>query len=170
MQEALDVLERAGLILEADGEVMSVSCRKHLYPVAFETAPYPGVPTDMQPQLTALLTLADGRSMVNETVYPTRFTHVDALVSMGARIARGEGRIGITGVRELRGAPVHAADLRAGAALVLAGLAARGTTVLTGTDQIDRGYAGLVKKLSALGADLERHEAGIVEPELRRTA
>jgi UDP-N-acetylglucosamine 1-carboxyvinyltransferase len=170
MREVLAVLERAGLILECDGELVSVSCRKHLYPVAFETAPYPGVPTDVQPQLSALLTLADGRSSVHESVYHTRFTHVDALVSMGARVARGDGLIGITGVKGLTGEHVHAADLRAGAALVLAGLAAHGTTVVTGVDQIDRGYDGLVKKFSSLGADIERREAGLAGLELRKTA
>lgn len=129
-------------------------------PLDLKTLPYPGFPTDMQPQMMALLTLAQGTSIITETVFEDRFRHTDELRRMGAHI-RLEGRSAIVkGVPALTGAKVTATDLRAGAALVLAGLAAQGRTEVVGTEHLDRGYWGFVGKLRALGACVERAEEG----------
>jgi len=152
----VDVLRRMGVqITERDGR-MTIRRDKPLAPIHLETGPYPGVPTDMQPQLSVLLCLARGKSTITEKVYPDRFTHLDELRRMGADIVRPDQEAVVTGVKALRGAPVHAADLRAGAAMVVAGLAADGATVITGTDQIDRGYSDLEARLRELGADIQR--------------
>jgi len=120
------------------------------------TSPYPGFPTDMQAQLMTLLGLADGQSRVTETIFENRFMHVAELARMGARIET-EGAIAvIRGVPEYQGAPVMASDLRASAALVLAGLAAAGRTTVSRVYHLDRGYERLEAKLAALGARIER--------------
>jgi UDP-N-acetylglucosamine 1-carboxyvinyltransferase len=125
-------------------------------PVSIQTMPYPGFPTDMQPQFTAFLALADGPSMITENIFSSRFKHVDEIRRMGSDI-RVEGRtIIIRGVPTLSGAEVTATDLRAGAALVLAGLAAEGVTEIEGVNHIDRGYEDFVGKLMRLGADIKR--------------
>ncbi|GBF80558.1 UDP-N-acetylglucosamine 1-carboxyvinyltransferase [Aphanothece sacrum] len=121
-----------------------------------ETLPFPGFPTDMQAQFMALLTLSEGSSVVTETVFENRFGHVAELQRMGADI-RVKGKIAVVrGVPFLSGAPVMATDLRASAALVLAGLAAQGTTVVQGLQHLDRGYDNLAGKLQKLGANLRR--------------
>jgi UDP-N-acetylglucosamine 1-carboxyvinyltransferase len=121
-----------------------------------ETSPYPGFPTDMQAQFMALLTLCEGNSVVNETVFENRLQHVAELCRMGANI-RIKGKVAIvTGVPNLSGAPVMATDLRASAALVLAGLAAQGVTQMEGLHHLDRGYDRLEQKLRDLGANLYR--------------
>lgn len=128
-------------------------------PADVKTMPYPGFPTDMQPQITALLALAGGTSIVTETVFESRFAHLAELRRMGAQV-RVEGRTAVIhGVPELTGAPVKATDLRAGAALVLAGLAARGWSEVYGTEHIDRGYVQLEEKLAGLGAEIHREAA-----------
>ncbi|MCD6534359.1 MAG: UDP-N-acetylglucosamine 1-carboxyvinyltransferase [Deltaproteobacteria bacterium] len=120
------------------------------------TMPYPGFPTDMQSQAMVLLTLAEGTSVISETIFENRFMHVFELQRMGADI-EVEGRTAIVrGVVALSGAPVMASDLRASAGLVLAGLAAEGETVMSRVYHLDRGYAGFEKKLKALGADVKR--------------
>ncbi len=122
------------------------------------TLPYPGFPTDMQAQMVALLTIARGTSIVVETVFENRYKHVEELLRMGANINL-EGRIAvIRGVRKLIGANVFARDLRGGAALVLAGLAAEGETTVNGVKHIDRGYEKIEEKLSQLGAIIRREE------------
>ena len=119
-----------------------------------KTLPYPGFPTDMQAQAMAVLTIARGTSVITETIFENRFMHVDELKRMNARI-KIEGRSAvIEGVPALTGAPVNATDLRAGAALVLAGLAAEGITEVGNVYHIDRGYHNLVGKLKNLGADI----------------
>jgi UDP-N-acetylglucosamine 1-carboxyvinyltransferase len=121
-----------------------------------ETLPYPGFPTDMQAQFMALLTLAEGSSVVNETVFENRLRHVAELKRLGADI-KVKGNVALVrGVPFLSGAPVMATDLRASAALVVAGLAARGTTIVQGLHHLDRGYDNLEGKLRALGANLRR--------------
>lgn len=121
-----------------------------------KTLPYPGFPTDMQAQIMALLSIAEGTSMVTETVFENRFMHVEELKRMGARI-KIEGRSAvIKGVEKLSGAPVKATDLRAGAALILAGLAAEGTTTVMNGYHVDRGYVDIVGKLANLGAHIKR--------------
>lgn len=135
------------LTVDADGR-----CR----PANIKTLPFPGFPTDMQAQMTALMCLCDGTSTVTETVFENRFLHVSELARMGANI-KVEGRCAIIeGVKSISGAQVHAPDLRAGAALVLAGLAAKGDTEVGDIFHIDRGYADFAEKLNALGASVER--------------
>jgi len=120
------------------------------------TLPYPGFPTDMQAQLMAILTLCKGTSIIIETIFESRYKHVDELLKMGANI-RIDGRMAvIKGVNQLNGAQVVARDLRGGAALILAGLAANGETIVTGLEHIDRGYYKIEEKLSLLGADIIR--------------
>lgn len=120
------------------------------------TLPYPGFPTDMQAQMMALLTLCKGTSIIIETIFESRYKHVDELLKMGANV-RIEGRMAVVkGVNRLNGAQVVARDLRGGAALILAGLAANGETTITGLEHIDRGYYKVEEKLSAIGADIIR--------------
>jgi len=125
-------------------------------PIAVTTAPWPGFPTDLQAQIMALLAVAEGESMVEETVFERRYMHVPELRRMGARIAVGGGKAFVTGVPELRGASVMATDIRASAGLVLAGLAARGVTTVNRVYHLDRGYERLASKLAACGARIRR--------------
>lgn len=125
--------------------------------VDIETLPYPGFPTDMQAQFTALLSVANGNSVVTETVFENRMRHVPELSRMGANIKLKGNNAIIQGVPMLSGAPVMATDLRASAALVLAGLAAQGETVVSGLHHLDRGYDNLEGKLRQLGARIDRH-------------
>ncbi|MGA0198808.1 MAG: UDP-N-acetylglucosamine 1-carboxyvinyltransferase, partial [Prochlorotrichaceae cyanobacterium] len=124
--------------------------------VDIETLPYPGFPTDMQAQFMALLTLSEGNSLVTETVFENRLRHVAELKRMGADIRLKGNNALITGVPKLSGAPVMATDLRASAALVLAGLAAEGCTIVKGLQHLDRGYEHLDQKLLKLGARIRR--------------
>jgi len=125
-------------------------------PVDIRTMPFPGFPTDMQPQMMALLAIASGVSIITETIFENRYKHVAELKRMGALI-RVEGRTAIiNGVSKIYGTHVEATDLRAGAALVLAGLAAEGQTVVEGTSHIDRGYEKLEEKYCSLGASIQR--------------
>lgn len=156
LTEVIRALETMGSEVETTADAVTILRDGPLLPAQLDTAPYPGLPTDMQPQLSALLCLADGTSAVREHIYSSRHTHVAELQRMGAHIAREGTRTIIHGVPALRGAAVHAADLRAGAALTLAGLAAEGITAVTGTDQLDRGYQRLDKRLRELGADVRR--------------
>lgn len=122
------------------------------------TLPYPGFPTDMQSQFVSLLSVARGTSIIVETIFENRFKHVEELLRMGADI-KLEGRLAlIKGVKKLTGAQVVARDLRGGAALIIAALAAEGTTVISGTKHIDRGYEDIEKKLSLVGAVIRREE------------
>lgn len=123
-----------------------------------KTLPYPGFPTDMQAQFTAYLTLAEGTSMVIESVFENRFMHVEELRRMGAKIKIDGRSAVIEGVEKLSGAPVKATDLRAGAALILAGLAAEGTTEVMNIYHVERGYVNIVEKLQSLGAKIKRAE------------
>ena len=152
-------LKEAGVAIEQDVDQMRVTASGGLRAVDIKTLPYPGFPTDMQAQFMALMSVADGSSIVSETVFENRFMHVDELKRMGATI-RVDGRIAmLDGVKRLTGCPVTATDLRAGAALVLAGLAAEGRTEIGAVYHIDRGYDRLVDKLQGLGADISRREA-----------
>lgn len=118
--------------------------------------PYPGFPTDMQPQMTVLLSIADGTSFVSEGVWDNRFRYVEQLIRMGASI-KVEGKMAVVeGVEQLKGAPVRADDLRAGAAMIIAGLVAKGTTEIEEISHIDRGYENIVEKLKGIGADIKR--------------
>jgi UDP-N-acetylglucosamine 1-carboxyvinyltransferase len=133
-----------------------VSSARHLEPTDVATQPYPGFPTDLQAQLMALLALSEGNSAITEKVFPDRFIHVAELLRMGANIRKEGPTAIVTGVKRLIGAPVMASDLRASAALVLAGLIGRGTTTVSRIYHIDRGYERIEAKLRALGADIRR--------------
>jgi UDP-N-acetylglucosamine 1-carboxyvinyltransferase len=151
----LAVLRKIGIKVETDDNEIRVKGTK-IMPYDIKTAPYPGFPTDLQPQFTSLLSLAQGTSTIEETLYESRFTHIPELVRMGADI-KIEGRSAIiNGVNSLSGAKVMASDIRAGAALVLAGLAAKGETEISRIYHIDRGYEKIEDKLKELGADIER--------------
>lgn len=152
-------LKEAGVAIEQDVDQMRVTAGGGLRAVDIKTLPYPGFPTDMQAQFMALMSVAEGNCTVSETVFENRFMHVDELKRMGANI-RVDGRVAmLDGVKKLTGCPVTATDLRAGAALVLAGLAAEGRTEIGAVYHIDRGYDRLVDKLQGLGADISRREA-----------
>lgn len=142
-------------VLEMD-DCIQVNGREFYRAIDVKTSPYPGFPTDLQQPITTLLTLAAGTSVVTDNIYSARFRHVDELRRMGANL-KVEGRSAvIEGGSRLNGAKVVASDLRAGAALVIAGLATQGTTELEGLEHIDRGYENLVGKLQSLGADVKR--------------
>jgi UDP-N-acetylglucosamine 1-carboxyvinyltransferase len=141
-----------------------ITCDRILKPVEVTTQPHPGFPTDIQAQLVALLTLADGNSVVTERIFPDRFLHVAELLRMGAKILRQGPSVIIQGVRKLVGAPVMASDLRASAGLVLAGLAAQGTTVVSRVYHLDRGYERMEDRLRSLGASIERKDEKELAP------
>ena len=154
-------LKEAGVAIEESVDEIRVraSADLRIRAVDVKTLPYPGFPTDMQAQFMALMTVAHGSSLISETVFENRFMHVDELKRMGANI-KIDGRMAIVdGVPYLTGCPVTATDLRAGAALIIAGLAAKGRTEIGAVHHIDRGYDRIVDKLKSVGADISRHEA-----------
>ncbi len=147
-------LTEMGVYIADQGDAVLVRRSEPLQKANVKTMPYPGFPTDMQPQIAAVLTLAQGTSLVNENVWNNRFKYVDELKRLGAQI-QVDGKVAIIeGVDQLQGAPIQACDLRAGAALVIAGLAAHGTTELSQIQFIERGYEDLVGKLRAVGANI----------------
>ena len=149
-------LKEAGVEIEENIDGIHVTCDKQTTAVDIKTMPYPGFPTDMQAQFMAMQAVSKGTSMVTETVFENRFMHVEELKRMGAHI-RIDGRTSmVEGVDQLTGCPVKATDLRAGAAMVLAGLVAEGETQISYIHHIDRGYDNLVTKLVMLGADIRR--------------
>ena len=149
-------MQEAGVGIEQDGDCLVVTRNKGLAGVDVMTEPYPGFPTDMQAQFMAVMSVADGASMVTETIFENRFMHVPELVRMGARInVHGASAI-IRGVPTLSGAPVMATDLRASVSLILAGLAAEGQTVVSRVYHLDRGYEQVERKLAGCGARIER--------------
>ena len=149
-------LEEMGVNLEEFNDSIRVYCDEPLKKCNIKTMPHPGFPTDRQPQITTLLATVDGTSMVNEAVWDNRFKYVEELHRMGAKISVDGKLAVIEGVKKLQGAPVKATDLRAGAALVIAGLAASGTTVIEEIQHIERGYEDIVEKLLKLGADIKK--------------
>lgn len=152
-------LENMGVKFEKKGNKLRVLTKvKDLKPASIKTMPHPGFPTDMQAQMTLLLSLVKGHSQIEETVFENRFMHIAEFNRMGANITIKHGIAGIEGVDSLQGAEVMASDLRAGAALVLAGLIAKGVTRLNRIYHIDRGYEKLEKKLIGLGADIKREK------------
>lgn len=149
-------LREAGAVVEEDIDKVRVIGQNPLKAVSIKTLPYPGFPTDMQAQMMAMMVISEGRSKVTETVFENRFMHVVELNRMGAQIST-EGRSAvIDGPCKLTGCDVRATDLRAGAAMILAGLVAEGTTRIGDLHHIDRGYENIVAKLKNLGADIER--------------
>ncbi len=152
-------LEEMGVTVQEGDDTVRVVCNGPLKKCTIKTMPHPGFPTDMQPQITTLLSIAHGTSMVSEGVFDSnRFKYVDELRRMGAQITV-DGKVAIVeGVDHLKGAPVRALDLRAGAAVVIAGLAAEGVTQVEDIQYIERGYESIVEKLVGLGADIYRSQ------------
>ncbi len=151
-------LKECGIEVVENGDSIRVNARNGITPTDIKTLPYPGFPTDMQAQFMSLLSVAKGTSVVIETVFENRFMHVGELKRMGANI-KIEGRSAvIEGVNSLQGAQVKATDLRAGAALILAGMVADGTTEISDVYHVDRGYVEIENKLKALGANISRVE------------
>lgn len=152
----LQKLQAVGCHVEAGEDWIRVVGPVRPKAVDVATLPYPGFHTDMQPQMVALLSVADGTSVVTENLYDARFRYVGELARMGANIGVEWQHAVVRGVERLSGCPVIAPDIRAGAALALAGLRAEGTTTISGVSHIDRGYEGLVDRLAALGAEISR--------------
>ena len=158
-------LVEMGVDIKEEGDALIVRREGKLTSTNVKTMPYPGFPTDMQPQIAAVLCLAEGTSILNEGVWDNRYRYADEFRRMGANI-QVNGKVAvIEGVRALTGAPVCACDLRAGAAMIVAGLAANGVTEIDQVYHIERGYEGIVQKLSKLGADI--HEEVIPEEDWR---
>ena len=156
LESIMAKLVECGATIEEYDDSILISRDKPLVKCDVKTMPHPGFPTDMQPQFATLLSIASGVSVVNENVWDNRFKYVDQLIKMGAKI-RVDGNLAIIeGVEQLKGAPVGATDLRAGAALIIAGLCAQGTTEIEKIEYIERGYDSIVEKLSAMGADIKR--------------
>lgn len=157
-------LEEMGVKFEEFDDALRVYADEKLKKCNIKTMPHPGFPTDMQPQITALLSIAEGTSMVTESVWDNRFRYIDELHRMGAKISV-DGRVAVVeGVKKLKGAVVKATDLRAGAALVIAGLVAEGTTTIENVKHIERGYEDIVEKLRKLGADVKVVSPQFCEP------
>jgi UDP-N-acetylglucosamine 1-carboxyvinyltransferase len=153
---ALDKLREMGLKLDVEGTTIRARMDGRPHPVSFRTTEYPGFPTDMQAQFMAVNTIADGPSRVTETIFENRFMHVQEMNRLGAQISTEGNTAFMRGVERLVGAPVMATDLRASASLVIAGLAAEGTTIVDRIYHLDRGYDRMEAKLSAVGADIVR--------------
>jgi UDP-N-acetylglucosamine 1-carboxyvinyltransferase len=141
------VPQRDGVTVRSEGRLRSIDV---------QTLPYPGIATDYKPLIVTMLSVADGVGIVTENLYPGRFRYVEELQRLGADIRTDGHHAVVRGRSHLSGAEVKAPDIRAGAALLVAGLAAEGTTTITGVHNIDRGYDDLVGRLAAVGADIER--------------
>ena len=149
-------LRKMGVEVTEYDDSVRVTCNGPLTKTNVKTMPHPGFPTDMQPQMAAMLTMAEGTSIITEGVWDNRFKYVDELNRLGAKITV-DGKVAvIEGVKELTGAPVRATDLRGGAAMIIAGLIARGTTQIEEIIHIERGYEDVVEKITALGGDMRR--------------
>jgi UDP-N-acetylglucosamine 1-carboxyvinyltransferase len=161
LETALDALRSTGVeITEVANGIRIRRNGAGLEPISIETQPFPGFPTDLQAQLMAMMTTAKGTSVIRETIFENRFMHVQELARLGAQIQLHGDTATIRGVRELRGAPVMATDLRASVSLVIAGLIADGETVINRVYHLDRGFERLEEKLSRCGADIERLASG----------
>lgn len=162
LEAMLMKLREAGAEVQTEKDRIHIRTSDRLKGTDLRTLPYPGFPTDMQAQMVALMTVADGTSVVTETVFESRFMHVEELRRMGASIRVEGNRLVVTGRPSLMGAPVMASDLRASAGLILAGLAAEGVTEVQRVYHLDRGYERIEEKLQALGATIERRKSGEV--------
>jgi UDP-N-acetylglucosamine 1-carboxyvinyltransferase len=156
MESVSAKLREIGIPLKISDDSITVTGIESFRGTEIRTNPYPGFPTDMHPQFSALLALSRGISKVSEGIYSGRFKYVPELNKMGANIEVVENAALINGVESLHGAEVKATDLRAGACLVIAALAAEGVTTISNIEYIDRGYEDLVEKLKFLGADIKR--------------
>jgi UDP-N-acetylglucosamine 1-carboxyvinyltransferase len=173
MRALLDSMESAGVSCDIFPDQRKITVKpisSPLKPVEIITLPHPGFPTDLQAQMLALMTVTPGLSFITERVYPNRFMHVPELLRMGAQVSMEGASAVVDGVGKLYGAPVMASDLRASAALVLAGLAAEGTSWIQRIYHLDRGYENLEEKLRQLGACVERLDEKALPNELREDA
>ena len=154
-------MRAAGCVIDEYDDSLRIRCDCRLKPLKIKTMPHPGFPTDMQPLMTVLLSVADGTSIVTEGIWENRFRYVDELIRMGACI-QVDGQVAvIEGVSQLHPAPLRALDLRAGAAMVVAALSADGVSEIDETSHIERGYENIVEKLQGLGADIRRVEVPV---------
>lgn len=149
------IVEIGGKV-DANGDHLRVWYEERPHKATIKTLPYPGFPTDLQPQMGVVLSLADGTSIINESIWESRFQYTAELNKMGAKITANGKTAVFEGVEELYGAPVYATDLRAGAALIIAGISANGTTEIYNLNHIDRGYEHIEEKFKNLGAKIER--------------
>lgn len=154
----INKLRKSGCNIKINSGIINVENFRRPHAISFETQPYPGFPTDLQPQLSVLETISKGMSVVTENLFETRFRHLQEMMKMGASITFRDRTAIIKGVKKLHSANVVAFDLRGGAALTLAGLVADGTTIVENVGFIDRGYDGLEEKLRLLGADIIREK------------
>jgi UDP-N-acetylglucosamine 1-carboxyvinyltransferase len=159
LESVTEALEKSGYKIDSTEDTMVLHGNGDPKPLELTTEPYPGFPTDMQAQMCALLSRTHGQSKITETIFPQRYMHVSELKRMGANIELDGATAVINGVEQLSGAPVMASDLRASAALVLAGLRADGITEVNRVYHIDRGYESIDEKLNGLGANIERVKA-----------
>ena len=166
LMAVIDRLRAVGVYVDRAGNGVEVSTARQLEPADVTTQPYPGFPTDLQAQLMALACLADGNSVITEKIFPDRFLHVAELARMGARIRKEGPTAIVTGCKKLVGAPVMASDLRASAALVLAGLAATGQTAISRIYHLDRGYERIEVRLCGVGAEIQRVPEDVAAPQL----
>lgn len=144
-----------GVVVKCDDDAVTVTAGRRLRPISIDTQPYPGFPTDMHPQFSALLCTVEGKSQVFENIFSTRFRYVEELSKMGADIVTIGNSATINGGKQLHGASVKAVDLRAGAAMIIAGLCADGETEINDVESIQRGYYSIVRNFQSLGADIE---------------
>lgn len=159
LEIALDKLTQAGAVIDSVPDGFRIQMDRRPTAVDIITLPYPGFPTDLQPQLIALNAIAEGAAMVTENLFEARFRFVNELTRLGADVRTDGHHALVRGRERLSGAPVEASDVRAGAGLVLAGLVADGVTIVDEVHHIDRGYAGFVESLQALGADVTREQS-----------
>lgn len=150
------IVEMGAEVEELDGDNIRVTCNKRPKKINIKTLPYPGFPTDLQPQMGVVLSTAEGTSIINESIWESRFQYTEELNKMGANISAHGKTAVFEGVENLTGAPVYATDLRAGAALIVAGVSAEGTTEIYNLSHIDRGYERIEDKFRNLGANIER--------------
>ncbi|HEU4840183.1 MAG TPA: UDP-N-acetylglucosamine 1-carboxyvinyltransferase [Ilumatobacteraceae bacterium] len=158
MQNLLARFADMGLTMEPGPGTLHVKAGDRLRSIDVQTLPYPGIATDYKPLVITMLSVADGVGIVTENLYPGRFRYVEELIRLGADVRTNGHHAVVRGVPRLSGAPVRAHDIRAGAAMVVAGLAAEGETVISGVAHIDRGYDDLVGRLRSVGADITRRE------------
>ena len=156
VENLINKFAKIGIIIKKIEKGFSIKSENIIKPIDFETNPYPEFPTDMQAQLMSILTIADGCSIVKENIFENRFMHVPELIRMGADITVNNSICLVRGVTKLKGATVKATDLRASVALIIAGLASEGTTVIRNAYHLDRGYSNLESKLSKCGAFIKR--------------
>jgi UDP-N-acetylglucosamine 1-carboxyvinyltransferase len=162
LEAVLMKLREAGAEIQEDKDTVRLTMPGNLRGTDVKTLPFPGFPTDMQAQMAAVMSLAEGTSVVTETVFESRFMHVEELRRVGADIRVEGNRLVVSGCKQLTGAPVMASDLRASAGLIVAGLAAEGTTQIQRVYHLDRGYERIEEKLGALGADIQRRTAAAI--------